>query len=93
MPKPGFYDDGHGCFGKTLSRGIGFHEAQVTDLNGDGLPNVLEKPYNWQTPRVDVWLQMRGPCSIVAEAHGSAGVILRLGQFWAGRQPSQRSGT
>jgi len=57
-----FYGDGHGHFGKTLfSRGIGFHEAQVADLNGDGLPDVLDKPYNWQTPRVDVWLQMRGP--------------------------------
>jgi len=56
-----FYGDGKGHFRKTLfSRGIGFHEARVADLNGDGLLDVLDKPYNWETPRVDVWLQMRG---------------------------------
>ena len=56
-----FFGDGRGHFRKTLfSRGIGFHEARVADLNGDGLLDVLDKPYNWETPRVDVWLQMRG---------------------------------
>ena len=56
-----FYGDGHGHFRKKVfSRGIGFHEARVADLNGDGLLDVLDKPYNWETPRVDVWLQM-GP--------------------------------
>lgn len=56
-----FYGDGRGHFRKTLfSRGIGFHEARVADLNGDGLPDILDKPYNWQAPRVDVWLQVRG---------------------------------
>jgi FG-GAP-like repeat len=55
-----FYGDGRGHFRKTLfSRGIGFHEARVADLNGDGMPDILDKPYNWQTPRVDVWLQAR----------------------------------
>ena len=55
-----FYGDGHGHFRKTLfSRGIGFHEARLADLNGDGLLDVLDKPYNWETPRVDIWLQMR----------------------------------
>lgn len=55
------YGDGHGHFRTTVfSRGIGFHEARVADLNGDGLLDVLDKPYNWETPRVDVWLQMRG---------------------------------
>ena len=37
--------------------GIGFHEARVADLNGDGKLDVLDKPYNWEAPRVDVWLQ------------------------------------
>jgi FG-GAP repeat len=56
-----FYGDGRGHFRKELfSRGIGFHEARVADLNGDGLPDVLDKPYTWETPRVDVWLQVRG---------------------------------
>jgi len=56
-----FYGDGQGHFRKTVfSRGIGFHEARVADLNGDGLLDVLDKPYNWETPRVDLWLQTRG---------------------------------
>ncbi len=36
---------------------MGFHEAQVADLNGDGRLDILSKPYNWETPRVDLWLQ------------------------------------
>ena len=56
-----FDGDGQGHFRKTVfSRGIGFHEARVADLNGDGLLDVLDKPYNWETPRVDLWLQTRG---------------------------------
>ena len=53
-----FYGDGHGYFRKTeFSRGIGFHEARVADLDGDGDMDILDKPYHWETPRVDVWLQ------------------------------------
>jgi len=53
-----FFGDGKGHFRKTVfAKGIGFHEARVADLNGDGLMDILDKPYNWQTPRVDVWLQ------------------------------------
>jgi hypothetical protein len=53
-----FYGDGRGNFRKTVfSTGIGFHEARVADLNGDGKMDILDKPYNWETPRVDVWLQ------------------------------------
>jgi hypothetical protein len=48
-----------GEFKKTVfSTGIDFHEARVADLNGDGRPDILDKPYNWETPRVDVWLQL-----------------------------------
>jgi len=55
-----FYGDGHGSFRKTVfAKGIGFHEARVADLNGDGLMDILDKPYNWEVPRVDVWLQVR----------------------------------
>jgi hypothetical protein len=36
--------------------GHGWHEARVADLDGDGDLDILNKPYNWQTPRVDVWL-------------------------------------
>ena len=53
-----FYGDGAGQFRLTeFATGIGFHEACVADLNGDGRMDILDKPYNWQTPRVDVWLQ------------------------------------
>jgi hypothetical protein len=41
----------------VFATGIGFHEARVADLNGDGKLDVLDKPYNWEAPRVDVWLQ------------------------------------
>lgn len=53
-----FYGNGQGEFRKTVfSTGIGFHEARVADLNGDGKLDILDKPYNWETPRIDVWLQ------------------------------------
>ena len=53
-----FFGDGHGQFRKTVfATGIGFHEARVADLNGDGKMDILDKPYNWEAPRVDVWLQ------------------------------------
>ncbi|MBU6399058.1 MAG: VCBS repeat-containing protein [Verrucomicrobia bacterium] len=52
------YGDGQGHFRKTVfATGIGFHEARVADLDGDGDLDILDKPYNWEVPRVDVWLQ------------------------------------
>jgi len=52
------FGDGKGNFRRTVfATGIGFHEARVGDLNGDGKMDILDKPYNWQAPRVDVWLQ------------------------------------
>jgi hypothetical protein len=52
------YGDGQGHFRKTVfATGIGFHEARVADLDGDGRMDILDKPYNWETPRIDVWLQ------------------------------------
>ncbi len=51
------YGDGRGGFRTTeLVRGHGWHEARVADLDGDGDMDILNKPYNWETPRVDVWL-------------------------------------
>ena len=50
-----------GNFRETVFQtGMGFHEARVADLNGDGRLDILSKPYNWETPRVDIWLN-RGP--------------------------------
>ncbi len=57
-----FFGDGKGHFRKTeFATGVGFHEARVVDLNGDGRPDILDKPYNWETPRVDVWLNRGTP--------------------------------
>ena len=52
-----FYGDGQGHFRKTvLATGHGFHEGKLADLDGDGDLDILNKPYNWDAPRVDVWL-------------------------------------
>jgi len=52
-----FYGDGKGNFRRTvLATGHGFHEGKLADLDGDGDLDILNKPYNWDTPRVDVWL-------------------------------------
>ncbi|HWA87505.1 MAG TPA: hypothetical protein VG710_14850, partial [Opitutus sp.] len=54
-----FFGDGRGNFRTTVfTTGIGWHEGRVADLNGDGRLDILDKPYTWQTPRVDVWLQL-----------------------------------
>jgi sugar phosphate isomerase/epimerase len=52
-----FYGDGKGGFTKTeIVEGNGWHEAQLADLDGDGDLDILSKPYNWDAPRVDIWL-------------------------------------
>ncbi len=52
-----FYGDGKGHFRKTtLAIGQGWHEGRVADLDGDGDEDILNKPYRWEAPRVDVWL-------------------------------------
>jgi hypothetical protein len=49
--------DGKGIFRTTVFRtGFGFHEARLADLDGDGALDILSKPYNWEAPRLDVWL-------------------------------------
>jgi sugar phosphate isomerase/epimerase len=52
-----FYGDGQGNFQRAeVIIGHGWHEARLADLDGDGDLDLLNKPYTWDTPRVDVWL-------------------------------------
>jgi hypothetical protein len=52
-----FYGDGAGNFEKTeVAQGYGNHESRIGDLNGNGQLDILGKPYNWETPRIDIWL-------------------------------------
>ena len=51
------YGDGKGDFEvQEIGKGTGNHESRVADLDGDGDIDILSKPYNWETPRVDIWL-------------------------------------
>lgn len=52
-----FLGDGKGNFRKTeIASGYDNHETRVTDLDGDGDLDLLSKPYAWDAPRLDVWL-------------------------------------
>lgn len=51
------YGDGKGHFSTTiLDRGEGWHDGKIADFDGDGDLDILQKPYAWGAPRVDVWL-------------------------------------
>ncbi len=51
------YGDGAGNFITTIvSNGIGNHESKLGDLDNDGDLDILDKPFNWSTPRLDLWL-------------------------------------
>jgi sugar phosphate isomerase/epimerase len=52
------YGDGKGAFRTTLlARGQGWHDSKIADLDGDGDLDILQHPYAWDAPRIDVWLQ------------------------------------
>lgn len=52
-----FFGDGKGNFSsQEIATGFGNHESKVADLDGDGDLDILGKPYNWDTPRLDIWL-------------------------------------
>ncbi len=51
------YGNGQGSFKiQELSVGICNHDSRVADVNGDGRLDIVTKPYTWDTPRWDVWL-------------------------------------
>lgn len=51
--------DGNGKFTNeiVISRGIDLHESEIADLDGDGDLDILGKPFDGDTPRLDIWLQ------------------------------------
>lgn len=49
--------DGKGNFVHHVVAGnIGCHEGKIIDLDGDGDYDILSKPYNWDTPRLDLFM-------------------------------------
>jgi hypothetical protein len=52
-----FLGDGKGNFTPTVvATGLDSHESRVADLDGNGTLDLLIKPYNYQTPRLDIFL-------------------------------------
>jgi hypothetical protein len=52
--------DGNGSFTTTVvAQGYDNHESKIADLDGNGTLDILGKPYNWDTPRLDIWLNQK----------------------------------
>lgn len=55
------YGNGKGEFVKTtVSQGFDNHESKIADLDGNGSLDILGKPYNFQTPALNIWLNEKG---------------------------------
>lgn len=53
--------DGKGGFQTTnVATGFDNHESKIADLDGDGTLDILGKPYNHQTPALNIWLNPQG---------------------------------
>lgn len=76
------YGDGRGHFRTTLlDKGEGWHDGRIADFDGDGDPDILQKPYAWSAPRVDVWL------------NNGTGKVKRWTPKTASGAPKPRTGT
>jgi hypothetical protein len=54
-----FFGDGKGNFRpEVVATGYDSHESRVADLDGNGTLDLLIKPYNYDTPRLDVLLNI-----------------------------------
>jgi hypothetical protein len=54
-----FYGDGKGSFSRELlyaANDIGNHESKLGDVDGDGHPDIVQKPFMKGIPRLDIWL-------------------------------------
>jgi hypothetical protein len=51
------YGDGKGGFTTSvLDQHEGWHDGKLADVDGDGDLDAIQKPYAWDVPRIDVWL-------------------------------------
>ena len=53
------YGDGKGNFTKEIMNAatdIGNHESKLGDVDGDGRPDIIQKPFMKDVPRLDIWL-------------------------------------
>ena len=51
------FGDSQGNFAvQEVAVGYGNHESRLADLDADGDLDILGKPFLWDTPRLDVWL-------------------------------------
>lgn len=48
---------GQGIFERlNITTTFGSHNAGIGDIDGNGELDIISKPYSWDTPRIDLWL-------------------------------------
>lgn len=54
-----FLNQGAGVFSpETINVGLGNHESKLGDFNGDGMLDIVGKPFKEGVPELNIWLQM-----------------------------------